>query len=139
MSFQPLMISEPITGFCCVTTVHLSNAPVFYCCVAAKENWKKEWTGWRLCGMVAAKYAVLQREPSTSAAFPSVYSGDANLKTSSKGISQAVKQYTTTTSLNSAPNPSIYGQTVTLTASVKSTPPGVTDSVTFKNGTAVLE
>jgi Bacterial Ig-like domain (group 3)/FG-GAP-like repeat/Abnormal spindle-like microcephaly-assoc'd, ASPM-SPD-2-Hydin/FG-GAP repeat len=69
-----------------------------------------------------------------------VYSGDNNVKTSnSKLLRQDVNQYSTTTSLTSAPKPSFYGQTVTLTATVHSAAPaGVTGTVTFKNGTAVL-
>jgi Bacterial Ig-like domain (group 3)/FG-GAP-like repeat/Abnormal spindle-like microcephaly-assoc'd, ASPM-SPD-2-Hydin len=69
-----------------------------------------------------------------------VYAGNSNLRMStSKLLSQMVQQYSTTTSVTSAPKPSIYGQTVTLTATVRSAAPGgATGTVTFKNGTMVL-
>jgi probable HAF family extracellular repeat protein len=69
-----------------------------------------------------------------------VYSGDNNLKTStSKPVWQVVRRYSTTTSITSASNPSVYGQAVTLTAKVESgAPGGPTGKVTFKNGTTVL-
>lgn len=50
-----------------------------------------------------------------------------------------MKQYSTSTSVTSAPKPSLYGQTVTLTATVSSTAPGgATGTVTFKNGTTTM-
>lgn len=47
----------------------------------------------------------------------------------------------TSTTLSSAPNPSVFGQSVTFTATVSSNPPGggtPTGSVTFSEGTTVL-
>ena len=44
----------------------------------------------------------------------------------------------TTVALTSSPNPSIYGQAVTLSATVSSATGTPTGSVTFKNGTTTL-
>jgi hypothetical protein len=52
------------------------------------------------------------------------------------GILLGTTRLYTTTILNSSPNPSTYGQAVTLTATVSSAAPGgATGKVTFKNGT----
>jgi hypothetical protein len=71
-----------------------------------------------------------------------VYSGDTNFTTStSTALSQAVDQATTATALASSANPSVYGQSVTLTASVSATSPGSgtpTGTVTFMDGPATL-
>src|SRR5215468_3680351 len=42
MSFQPLMISERITDFGCVAIVRLLKESIFYCRMAAKENWEQD-------------------------------------------------------------------------------------------------
>jgi uncharacterized repeat protein (TIGR03803 family) len=63
------------------------------------------------------------------------YSGDQNYKAvSSKPLKQIVTQYTTGTLLASGLNPSTYGQTVSLIATVSSAGPTPTGTVTFKNG-----
>ncbi len=66
------------------------------------------------------------------------YDGDTNdLGSNSNTVSQVVNKDTTTTTLTAAPNPSVYGQTVTLTATVSVTAPGVntpTGAVTFWDG-----
>ena len=70
------------------------------------------------------------------------YSGDANFKASFGTFTQTVSPLplaTTTTSLSSSANPSVYGQVVTLTASVTSsaagTPSGVVSFTEIINGT----
>jgi len=64
------------------------------------------------------------------------YNGDSNYNSSaSAGLAQVVKA-ATTTSLTSGPNPSTFGQTVTLTATV--TPSSATGSVQFFNGGTLL-
>jgi sugar lactone lactonase YvrE len=64
------------------------------------------------------------------------YNGDSNYNSSaSAGLAQVVKA-ATTTSLTSSPNPSNFGQTVTLTATV--TPSSATGSVQFFNGGTLL-
>ena len=63
------------------------------------------------------------------------YSGDTNFKPSVGSIQQVVHKYSTTTLLTSSPNPSVYGRTVTFTATV--TPSGlfsVTGKVRFWDG-----
>jgi phospholipase C len=67
------------------------------------------------------------------------YSGDASFKPSSGSVQQIVDPYTTTTSLTASPNPSAYGQSVLLTATVTSSGGIVpTGKVTFYNGTTSL-
>jgi hypothetical protein len=67
------------------------------------------------------------------------YLGDTKFEPSSGTVIQVVERYPTTTALSSSPNPSIYGQAVTLTATVSSgAPGGPTGTVTFKNGTTTL-
>src|SRR5262249_44941544 len=65
-----------------------------------------------------------------------VYSGDAlDTAATSNTVSQSVL-IATTTSLNSSPNPSTFGSSVTLTATV--TPSNTTGTVQFFNGGALL-
>ena len=67
------------------------------------------------------------------------YSGDQNyLGANSKPLSQVVRQYTTGTALTSSVNPSTYGQTIALTATVSSAGPVPTGIVTFAIGTKLL-
>jgi hypothetical protein len=67
------------------------------------------------------------------------YLGDTKFEPSSGTVVQVVERYPTTTTLSSRPNPSIFGQAVTLTATVSSAAPGgPTGTVTFKNGTTTL-
>ena len=69
------------------------------------------------------------------------YSGDTNFKTSTGTVTQTVNQDSTTTSVVSSANPSVYGQSVTFTATVAANAPGSgtpTGSVTFTNGSTTL-
>lgn len=67
------------------------------------------------------------------------YPGDPFHKGSSGVRSQIVALYPSTTISTSSPNPSIYGQTIMLSATVSSdTPGGPTGKVTFKNGITTL-
>ncbi|MGB6773845.1 MAG: FG-GAP-like repeat-containing protein [Terriglobales bacterium] len=67
------------------------------------------------------------------------YGGDNTFEPSSATVTQRVELYPTTTALASSPNPSNFGQAVTLTATVSSaSPSGATGTVTFKNGTTTL-
>jgi hypothetical protein len=69
------------------------------------------------------------------------YSGDTNFKTSSATLTQTVNKDATTTALASSANPSVYGQSVTFTATVSANAPGSgtpTGSVTFMNGSTTL-
>jgi hypothetical protein len=71
-----------------------------------------------------------------------VYSADTNFTTStSSALSQVVNQAATTTTVGSSQNPSVFGQSVTFTATVTATAPGAgtpTGTVQFKDGAANL-
>jgi hypothetical protein len=64
------------------------------------------------------------------------YSGDTNDAASSWTISQTVKKASSAIIVSSSPNPSVYGQPVTFTATV--TPSTATGTVTFKDGKSTL-
>src|SRR5262249_15291935 len=69
------------------------------------------------------------------------YSGSASFAASISPTVTQVVNSPTTTSLASTPNPSVFGQTVTLTATVSPVPPAVgtpTGTVTFRDGATVL-
>ncbi len=71
-----------------------------------------------------------------------VYAGDASFATSSSSsLTQVVSSDTTTVTLSSSANPSVWGQSVNLTATVSVVPPGggtPTGSITFLDGSTVL-
>jgi hypothetical protein len=71
-----------------------------------------------------------------------VYSGDTNFATStSANFTQTVNQASTTTSVSSSANPSVFGQSVTLTATVAAVAPGAgtpTGTVNFKDGGSTI-
>ena len=77
-----------------------------------------------------------------SLAFTAGYSGDANFQAStSPSLTQVVNRAATTTTVTANPNPSAFGQSVTLTATVAAQPPGAsapTGAVTFMEGTTTL-
>ena len=69
------------------------------------------------------------------------YGGDTNFKTSAGTLTQTVNQDSSTTSVVSSANPSVYGQSMTFTATVTAYAPGSgtpTGSVTFMSGTTTL-
>ena len=72
------------------------------------------------------------------------YPGDSNFLTSGAAapLTQTVNQDQTTTSVASTANPSVFGQLVTLTATVKANSPGANsftgETVTFMDGGATL-
>jgi hypothetical protein len=71
-----------------------------------------------------------------------VYGGDTNFTTSgSSALTQTVSQDSSTTSIASSVNPSVFGQSVTFTATVKAATPGSgtpTGIVTFMDGSTTL-
>ena len=77
-----------------------------------------------------------------SQAITAVYGGDGNFITSkSVALTQTVQQDATTTNLKSSANPSVFGQSVTFTATVKAASPGSgtpSGTVTFYNGSITL-
>ena len=75
-------------------------------------------------------------------AITAVYGGDVDFTGATSAVdSQTVDQAATTTVVNTIPNPSAYGQTVTLIATATPVAPGVgipTGSVSFFDGTTLL-
>jgi hypothetical protein len=71
-----------------------------------------------------------------------VYGGDGRFNPStSAGVSHVVNKVSTTTTLSSSANPSVFGQAATFTATVRANPPGVgapTGTVTFRDGSTTL-
>ncbi|PJD95947.1 MAG: hypothetical protein CK425_07315 [Parachlamydia sp.] len=71
-----------------------------------------------------------------------IYSGSANLASSTTSIlNQVVNADSTTTTFTSSQNPSSYGETITLTARVSANSPGgriPTGTISFKNGAATI-
>jgi len=69
------------------------------------------------------------------------YAGDASYSAStSAGVKQVVRKYSTAVQLSSSLNPVTYGQSVTLTATISSAGPSTpTGTVTFKNGASNLK
>jgi hypothetical protein len=64
------------------------------------------------------------------------YVGDTKFASSAGFVNQVVEGYPTTTTLTSSLNPSIFGQTVTMTSTVKTSGPyTLTGKVVFRNGT----
>ncbi len=78
----------------------------------------------------------------TSHSITAVYSGDTNFNTStSVALTQVVNKASTTTSLSANPTQIVYGQMVTLTATISVTSPGAgttMGTVTFKDGATTL-
>jgi hypothetical protein len=77
-----------------------------------------------------------------SQAIIAVYGGDINFVTSTSAVlNQTVNQDVTATKVTSSANPSVFGQSVTFTATVKAASPGSgtpTGTVTFYDGSAKL-
>jgi uncharacterized repeat protein (TIGR03803 family) len=85
-----------------------------------------------------ASFAIAFAKKGTTSLVAS-YSGDENYAaTNSNVLKQIVQQYGTSTALGSSLNPSTYGQSITLTATVSSAGPTPTGKVTFKNGSTSL-
>lgn len=88
-----------------------------------------------------AKYAISTLIAATHS-ITAVYSGDANyIASTSPVLSQIVDQSATSTKVVSSLNPSVTGDTVTFTATVAVTAPGVgtpAGTVTFKDGSTTL-
>ncbi len=77
--------------------------------------------------------------PAGTLSITATYSGDAlNSTSTSPTLSQVVNQATTTTTVTSSPNPSVGGQKVSFTATVKSPTTTPVGTVTFTTGTTTL-
>ncbi len=93
-------------------------------------------TGTTASGMATFTTSALSGKSHTIKA---AYIGDATFKSSSGTVTQVVQLYPSTTTVTSSPNPSAYGQSVTLTATVTSSAPiGPTGTVTFNDGSTTL-
>jgi hypothetical protein len=69
------------------------------------------------------------------------YGGDGNFTTSSASAGETVAQDASTTTVSTSLTPSVYGQSITFTATVTANTPGSgtpSGSVTFEDGTTVL-
>src|SRR5207244_1882985 len=70
------------------------------------------------------------------------YAGDSNfLSSTSAGLTQTVSQDSSSTTVSASANPSVFGQSVTFTATVSAAAPGAgtaTGTVTFKDGATTL-
>jgi plastocyanin len=66
------------------------------------------------------------------------YSGDSGYNPATAPLTQVVNKAPSTATLSSSANPSGLGQTVTFTATISSTVPGASGTVTFKNGSTVI-
>jgi hypothetical protein len=77
--------------------------------------------------------------PVGSLSITAAYSGDSvNAKSTSASLPQTVNQASSATTVKSSLNPSLLGQPVTFTATVKSPTSAPTGSITFLDGTNVL-
>ncbi|MBZ5656604.1 MAG: Ig-like domain repeat protein [Acidobacteriia bacterium] len=84
-------------------------------------------------GMAAYTTSALSAKTHTIKA---TYAGDTIFKSSTGTVTQVVNKYMTTTALSSSPNPSVYGQAITFTATVTPTGPyPLTGKVKFWDGT----
>ena len=76
-------------------------------------------------------------------AITAVYGSDSDFTGSTSAtISETVKQASATTAVASSVNPTVFGQSVTFTATVSATPPGTgtpTGQVTFYDGTSPID
>jgi hypothetical protein len=90
-----------------------------------------------LVGGQATSPAVGGLEPGTHVVSV-VSTGDANYKSATGSLTQKVDKITTTTTLTAAPNPVVFGGSVTLTAAVAGAPGTPTGTVTFKDGSTTL-
>jgi poly(3-hydroxybutyrate) depolymerase len=93
-------------------------------------------------GGVASYTTTKLQLPSGTDSITAVYKGSTTFATSTSGaLSQVVNSgggaTSTTTTLKSSQNPSLYGQTVTFTATVAPAPPNL-EIITFKQGSNVL-
>ena len=77
-----------------------------------------------------------------SQAITAVYGGDGNFTTStSTALTQTVQEHATATKLTSSVNPSVFGQSVTFTATVEAASPGSgtpSGTVTFYDGSTAI-
>jgi len=72
-------------------------------------------------------------------AIRATYAGDLYHRTGVRALAETVNPYPSTTTVSASPNPSTFGQAVTITATVTSAGPTIpTGTVTFYNGSVAL-
>ncbi|MBP7864540.1 MAG: Ig-like domain repeat protein [Acidobacteria bacterium] len=135
---NPSRVGQPVT-FTATVTVNAPGSGAPTGTVTFLEGATTLGTGTLAGGAATLTTAALGVGPHTVTAR---YDGDAafNPSTSPAGT-QTVQKADTTTGLNAAPNPSVYGQAVTFTATVAVTAPGAgtpTGTVTFLEGATTL-
>lgn len=137
-------ISSAIAGSPTGTVTFKDNGSVISGCGAQQVDTITE-TATCVTSALSVTYGVL---PNGDILFPTPhsitaeYSGDSvYAKSASPIVSQSVGQASTTTTLSSSVNPSVWGQPVTFTAKVAAVAPGAgtpTGTVTFYDGTTAL-
>jgi len=131
-SASPVFINQPVTFTAAITSsfgpISDGETVTFY------EGSAVMGTSLTTTGVTRYLASTL---PARSQVIKASYAGDATFKSSSGTVVQVVNLYPSSTSVpTSSLNPSIYGQAVTLAATVTSTAPSPpTGTVVFKNGT----
>ena len=134
-SGSPVSINQPVTFTATITSTYgpIPNGET----ITFYDGTTVMGTGLTTNGLSTLSTSTLAARTHTIKA---TYAGDATFKSSSGTVTQVVNLYPSTTSgPTSSLNPSIYGQAVTLRATVTSTAPNPpTGTVVFKNGTTWL-
>jgi hypothetical protein len=129
-SGSPTAFGQPVT-FTATVTPNIPNGEFVWFYDGVKMLGSAKLTS----GMAAYITSSLSAKTHTIKA---TYVGDSTNRLDSGSVQQTVTKDSTTTTLSSSPNPSNYGQSVTLTAGVTSAGPVPTGTVTFKNGSTSL-
>lgn len=117
-----------ITGTISLVDVYNGGPPQTYCTVAVAVG-----------GVCSASVGTTVGTAVGTHLLTAMYSGDATHQPStSAAVTIVVSQETTTATLTGTPNPALFGQPVTLTATVGGTYATPTGTVTFLSGGAVI-
>lgn len=134
-SGSPTYINHPVTFTATITSTYgpIPNGDT----ITFYDGTTVMGTGFTTNGASTLSTSILAARTHTIKA---AYAGDATFKASSGTVTQVVNLYPSTASVpTSSLNPSIYGQAVTLRATVTSAAPSPpTGTVVFKNGTTWL-
>lgn len=117
-SGSPSFVGKPVTFTATVTSTHgpIPNGEV----VTFYDGSTIMGTGTTSSGVATFTTSSLTAKAHTVKA---AFAGDSTFQKSSAIVIQVVDKYATTTALSSSPNPAIYGQPITYTATVTSTGP----------------
>mgnify|MGYP005837221185 CR=1 FL=1 len=139
-SINPSVYGEPVTFTATVTGITGGATPTGT--VVFRRGSLILGTGTLNASGVATYTTTLGQLPvSTGLIITAEYQGDGNYNSSSASLTQQVIKANTSINLNQSPDPSVYGQPVTFTATVLPVSPGAgtpTGSVTFLLGSTVL-